>query len=463
MYEDKGFFLLIRGYKNLLLFLFTMANAITMLKKGWEFLSTTLWHIRISKVSGRRGFLLKQLRVFSLAIKGFNEDKCFTKASALTFYTLFSIVPILALVFAIAKAVGFDANLKQMLANQYTEYASILNNAFVYADSLLATTKGGLIAGFGIVLLLWSVMKLLVSIEANFNEIWEIKRGRTWIRKVTDYLTIMLISPLFLIVSGSLTVAIHTKIGNIHMIGFVGTAFIKLIAYALITGVFTFLYMVLPNTKVNFKSAVAAALVATFLFELLQWGYIKFQIGASSLNAIYGGFAALPLFLIWIQYSWYVVLFGAEFAFANQNIDHYELENEIQKLSIRYKKVIALMIANVVAKRFYNGEKALTATEITNTLDLPIRLTRHILNDFIETKIFVEIKTENEKEVLYQPAITESKFTVKYIFDCLEGKGVNALPINDSAELLHINALMQELNNTMNTDLGHLLVKDIVK
>ncbi len=463
MYEDKGFFLLIRGYKNLLLFLFTMANAITMLKKGWEFLSTTLWHIRISKVSGRRGFLLKQLRVFSLAIKGFNEDKCFTKASALTFYTLFSIVPILALVFAIAKAVGFDANLKQMLANQYTEYASILNNAFVYADSLLATAKGGLIAGFGIVLLLWSVMKLLVSIEANFNEIWEIKRGRTWIRKVTDYLTIMLISPLFLIVSGSLTVAIHTKIGNIHMIGFVGTAFIKLIAYALITGVFTFLYMVLPNTKVNFKSAVAAALVATFLFELLQWGYIKFQIGASSLNAIYGGFAALPLFLIWIQYSWYVVLFGAEFAFANQNIDHYELENEIQKLSIRYKKVIALMIANVVAKRFYNGEKALTATEITNTLDLPIRLTRHILNDFIETKIFVEIKTENEKEVLYQPAITESKFTVKYIFDCLEGKGVNALPINDSAELLHINALMQELNNTMNTDLGHLLVKDIVK
>lgn len=440
-----------------------MASAITVIKKSWQYLSTTVWHVRISKETGSKGFFIKQLRIFSLAIKGFNEDKCLTKASALTFYTLFSIVPILALVFAIAKAVGYDTTLKQSIINQYSEYSTILNNAFIYADSLLATTKGGLIAGFGIVLLLWSVMKLLVSIEANFNEIWEIKRGRSWLRKVTDYLTIMLVSPLFLIVSGSLTVAIQTKIGNIEMLGFVSIILVKLLAYGLIAGVFTLLYMVLPNTKVNFKSAAAAAIVATLLFELLQWGYIKFQIGASSLNAIYGGFAALPLFLIWIQYSWYIVLFGAELAFANQNVDHYELESEIQNLSIRYKKVIALMIANLVSKRFYNGEKNLTASEISEKLDLPIRLTRHIINDFIETRIFAEVKTETEKETVYQPAVTESKFTVKYIFNSLEVKGINSLPIGDIEELIHINELMKELESTMDTDLGYLLVKDIVK
>ena len=96
-----------------------------------------------------------------------------------------------------------------------------------------------------------------------------------------------------------------------------------------------FLYIILPNTKVNFRSAVVAAVISTILFELLQWAYVKFQIGANQLNAIYGGFAALPLFLIWLQYSWYIVLFGAEIAFANQNVDHYELDNEIKKLSIR--------------------------------------------------------------------------------------------------------------------------------
>jgi membrane protein len=440
-----------------------MSGVKAIIRKSKEFIFTTIWHIRLSKIKGRKGFFIRQVRAFSLAIKGFNQDKCLTKASALTFYTLFSIVPILALGFAIAKGFGFDNNLKQMLVKEYSQYSTLLNNAFVYADSLLANTKGGLIAGFGIVLLLWSVMKLLISIEENFNEIWEIKKGRTWTRKVTDYLTIMLISPLFLIISGSITGALHTKVGNIQMLGSIGTIFIKLFAYGLIVSVFTFLYMVLPNTKVKFKAAAGAAIIFTILFEILQWVYIKFQIGASSLNAIYGGFAALPLFLIWVQYSWYVVLFGAELAFANQNVYHYELESEIQKLSIRYKKAIALMIANLVVKRFYNGEKALTASEITDSLDLPIRLTQHILTDFIETKIFAEVKTENDKESVYQPAISESKLTVKFIFDTLEVKGVNNLPIQNTNELTHINQLMKELNNTMDNDLGNLLVKDIVK
>ena len=290
-----------------------MANVVTVIKKTWHFVSEKLWHIRLDKeVDKRKGILLRQLRIFSLAVQGFNEDKCLTKATALTFYTLFSIVPILALVFAIAKGFGFEENLQKQLLESYPEYTDLLNQAFVYAGSMLAHAEGGIIAGFGIVLLLWSVLKLLVSIEQNFNEIWEIKVGRTWVRKLTDYLTVMLISPIFLLLAGSILVAIETKVGNIQYIGYMSTFLIKTLAYALVASVFTFLYLVLPNTKVTFKSAAVAGIISSILFQLLQWAYIKFQIGANSLNAIYGGFAALPLFLIWVQYSWYVVLFGAE-------------------------------------------------------------------------------------------------------------------------------------------------------
>lgn len=441
-----------------------MPNIITFIKKSVSFISNNLWTIRIDKVNKTQGILLKQLRIFALAIRGFNEDKCLSKASALTFYTLFSIVPVLALIFAIAKGFGFEKSLQEQIRSSYSDYSDILNKAFLYADSLLATTKGGVIAGFGIVLLLWSVMKLLVSIEDNFNEIWEIKRGRTWLRKITEYLTIMLVSPMLLIVSGGLTVALQTKIGSIEMLGFVSIILIKLIAWALIAFGFTFLFMILPNTKVNFKSAFMAGVISTLFFQLLEWAYIRFQIGANSLNAIYGGFAALPLFLIWIQYNWYIVLFGAELAFANQNVDHYELDSEIKNISIRYKKVISLMVANLVAKRFYKGEKALNAMEISHTLDLPIRLTRNVVNEFIESGIFVEIKTDSEKEIVFQPGVTESKFTVKYLFDALEKKGVNTLPISDSNELIRINDLMQELDSIMNNDhLGGMMIKDIVK
>ncbi len=442
-----------------------MQQLISSIKKLVEFISHRIWKIRISKVDKQQGFLIKQLRVISLAIKGFNEDNCLVSATALTFYTLFSIVPILALVFAIAQGFGYEKILQEQILSSYPEYSSILSNAFVYANSMLATTRGGVIAGFGILLLLWSVMKLLISIENSFNDIWEVKRGRSWVRKTTDYLTIMLVSPLLLIVSGGLTVAIQTKIGSwdFHMLGFLGTFLVNVIAYLLLAGVFAFLYVVLPNTKVNFKPAFTAAIVATILFELLGWAYIKFQVGANRMNAIYGGFAALPLFLIWLQYGWYIVLFGAELAFANQYVDNYELEEDIRNLSERYKKIISLMIANLVAKRFYNGEKSLNVLQISEQLDLPVRLTKNMTNEFVETGVFVEVKTLVDDEIVYQPGVTESKFTVQFIIDTIEKRGVNTLPINESVELAQINKLMQEMDKILDSQLGSLHVKDIVK
>ncbi|MDI9339625.1 MAG: YihY/virulence factor BrkB family protein [Sediminibacterium sp.] len=437
-----------------------MANVVTLIKKSWHFVTIQMWHFRLEKLNKRQGFLLKQLRIFSLAIQGFNEDKCLTKATALTFYTLFSIVPILALAFALAKGFGFEKNLEQQLMENYGEYSEVLSKAFIYADSLLATTKGGIIAGFGVVLLLWSVMNLLVSIENSFNEIWEVKRGRSWTRKFTDYITIMVVSPFFLIISGSLTVAIQAKLGNIVYFNFIGTFLLKMIAWALLAGVFTFLYMVLPNLRVQFKSAAVAAIIATVLFHLLQWAYIKFQIGANRMNAIYGGFAALPLFLIWVQYSWYIVLFGAELAFANQNVEHYEMENDIKNLSHRYKKVIALRIANLVAKRFYDGQPALTVSQIAKELDLTSRLARIIINDFVETGIFVEVR--GEKETLYQPGITESKFTVRYVLEHLDRKGTNMLPFENSDELASVNTLMDKVDLLLNNDLGNQKIKDLI-
>jgi len=368
----------------------------------------------------------------------------------------------LALLFAIAKGIGYEKNLQDELINNYAEYKDALLKAFDYADSMLEHTHGGLIAGIGVVLLLYSVMKLLMSIESNFNEIWEIKRGRTILRRLTDYLAIMIISPLFLLIAGSLTVAIETKLGQFQFLSGATTLLFKLLTYVLMTCVFSLLYIVLPNTKVSVKSAFVAGFTSMVFFQILQWAYIRFQIGANQMNAIYGGFAALPLFLIWVQYSWYIVLFGAELAFANQYVDHYELENDINKLSVRYKKAIGLLVANLVAKRFYAGESSLTAQEIADRLDLPLRLARNVINEFTETGILIELKGgDKEKESTYQPGLTESKLTVRNILCTLDEKGLNALPIKDTDELKTINELMKELDDSLDNELGNKLVKDI--
>jgi membrane protein len=438
-----------------------MANVVTVIKKGWSFLTERLWVVRLDKMNKRHGFLVKQLRVFSLSIKGFNEDNCLTRATALTFYTLFSIVPVLALMFAITKGLGYDEVFKKQIAEGASQYSTVLNQAFIYADSMLNNAKGGVIAGFGAILLLWSVISLLINIENSFNDIWEIKQGRTWYRKVTDYLTIMFVAPIFLIISGSLTVAIQTHVLDAYLISELSAFILKLISFSMIVGVFTFLYIVLPNTRVTFKSAFTAAIFATILFELLQWIYVSFQIGTMRMNAIYGSFAALPLFLIWIQYSWYIVLFGAELAFANQNVDHYELENEIKNISVRYKRVIALMVCNNVVKKFQTGIKPPTAFEIAQALDLPVRLARTVINELVETKLLSEVKTTNDKEIAYQPAISDSLLTIKFIVNRLDEKGVNELPITDEKELAIINRLLKDLDNVMSDEKGNVLVKDI--
>lgn len=438
-----------------------MSKLIQLIKNLWHFVTYTIWHVRLSKMDRKQGILIRQIRVIALAMKGFNEDKCLIKATALTFYTLLSIVPVLALVFAIAKGFGFEQALENQILGAYPEYSNILNQSFTYANALLANARGGVIAGFGLLLLLWSVLQLLGSVEEIFNDVWEVNKGRNWIRKVTDYLTVMLISPFLMFIAGGLTVAIQTKIGGFHLLGFMSMFLIKLLAYSLVTGVFTFLYMVMPNTKIRFSSAFVAAIISTILFEAVQWIYLEFQIGASRLNAIYGGFAALPLFFIWVQYSWYVVLFGAEIAYAHQFSDHYELESEINNISQRYKKLIALMIGHLVCKRFYQGEKPLTAAEIAQQLDLPFKLVNLVLRDFVDTRLFTETRSD-EGFIAFQPGINDNKLTIRYMFQELENKGINSLPINDSKEFQTAAQTLQAYEAYLDNELGNTFVRNLL-
>jgi len=361
------------------------------IQKIIHFIGDKMWRIRLNKLGKKQGILIKQLRIITLAIKGFNEKKCLVKASALTYYMLFSIVPFLALLFAVSKGFNLQQKLETYLLHDFSSHADILTQAFQYADKMLQTTQGSLIAGIGIVLLIYTVLSLLSSIENSFNEIWEIKKGRTFIRRITDYIAITLFAPILIFASSGVSIFLSTEFTNIQSLawlshfGFLFKVILKITSLLLLSGMFTFIYIVLPNTRVKFKSAMWAGIVAAVAFDFLQWAYIKFQIGAVKYDAVYGSFAALPLFLIWVQYSWFIVLFGAELAFANQNVDHYELESDIVNISTRYRRVISLLLANLVVKNFIAGNPPMTSTQIAGKLDMPVRLARLIIFDFTET------------------------------------------------------------------------------
>jgi len=439
-----------------------------LLKTVLHFITEDIWRIPTQKLPKTKSFLIKQLRTVLLALKGFNEDKCTLQASAMTYFSALSIVPVIALVFAIAKGFGFEQVLEKRLIETFREQQEVLNWVMQFAQSMLESTKGGMIAGIGIVFLFWSVMKLLGNIERSFNDIWGIKKSRVFIRKFTDYISIFIIAPIFIILSSSSTVFISAFIKNPSIEMAVlqyATPFlsflVQLTPYMLIILLLTFMYAVMPNTKVKFRSALFAGLVAGIAFQLLQWGYVTFQVGVSRYNAIYGSFAALPLFLVWLQLSWIIVLFGGELSFAAQNVGKYEQEIGSDDISYRQRLTFLLLITTFVVKRFEQGEKPYAAVEIAEKLQLPRRLVNSLIFQLVESGVFSEINTDSDNAFAYQPAEDIHKLTLSYVMQKLQSWGKTDYEVPGSIELQEISEAIEVFHQTIAQAPQNRLLKDI--
>ena len=188
-----------------------MSKITDFIRNTIRFFTHDLWHIRANKLDKKKGFLINQLRIMTLSIKGFTEDKCAVKASALTFYIMFALVPVLALLFAIAQGFGLKQRLEKDLLHDMSSYSNILSQAFDFADKMLQTAGTGIIAIVGIVLIIYTVLKLMSSIEDSFNEIWQIKKGRTLVRRITDYLAITIFAPILILLSSSITIFLNSE------------------------------------------------------------------------------------------------------------------------------------------------------------------------------------------------------------------------------------------------------------
>ncbi|MCK4664061.1 MAG: YihY/virulence factor BrkB family protein [Bacteroidales bacterium] len=439
-----------------------------MIKKIIQFINVEIWRVSLKGMPKIKFILIKILRVILLALRGYKEDKIQQKASALTFYSLMSVVPVFAMGFGIAKGFGLEQSLEKQLIDNFSEQQEVLNWIISFAHSFLDNTKGGMIAGIGIAILFWSVMQVLGNIEKSFNDIWEINKSRVFMRKFSDYLSIMLFAPILMILSSSVTVFVTTQITDltnevefISMFGPFIFFIIKLIPYILIWLLFTIIYMVMPNTKVNFVSALIAGVIAGSIFQLAQWGYIHFQVGVSKYNAIYGSFAAFPLFLIWMQLSWLIVLFGAEISFAYQNIHRYEFESDTENISYSYKRLLYLLISNLVIKNFMHGGKAYTASQISQKLEIPIRLVRQLIYELVNGNIFSETISENHKVNAYQPAQDINKLSVNFIINAIEDYGSKNIRVIKSDEYNSIEKTLNSFKSILNKNNDNVLLKDI--
>lgn len=399
-------------------------------RKGW------IWEPFPSDLNILSSWTIRFIRLMVLMSRNFTADNLYLHASALTFYVLLSIVPIVAMAFGIAKGFGFEKMLETRLLEVLPGQQEVIANTIVYARNLLEETRGGLLAGIGVAILLWTVIKVLGTIEQSFNDIWKIERSRSMYRKFSDYLSLMFIGPIFVILSSSLNVFITTQLQTmtqqVKFLGYVSPmllSMMKTVPYILIWILFTILYMFLPNTKVRFFPGLAAGVIAGTSYQVLQWIYITFQIGVAKYNAIYGSFAALPLFLFWLQLSWLVVLVGAEIAYTVQNREMLESSIRYPNVSSSRLELYSLMITRVVADAFVKGSEAPTISAIAVHLGLPRGIVIPLIDHLVMCGILARIMPDNGGDSTYVLGRDPKTLTIAAIVHAMKSIGESSPPI----------------------------------
>lgn len=387
-----------------------------------RFLRHDLWHVQRHNTTALAYCCCSLLKKLLLAVEFFTTRRVIDMAAALTYSTLLALVPILAVVFGVARGFGYNKYIevwfRELLGSQPQAADAIIN----FVNSYLVHTKSGVLLGVGLVLMLYTVLMLTLNVEKTFNTIWQVKHRRSLYRAVTDYLAMLLLVPVVIVLVSGLSIA--------------GA---MLLPYVLMAVVFMAMYMCVPNTKVRLQVVIVPGILAGVGMQALQLFYIHAQVLLSSYNAIYGSFAALPLFMLWVQLSWTICLFGVQLCYTNQNMDELSFRLQVADISPRYRRLLAIILMSRVCQRFADGKRPYTALDLRRLTNIPIRITQDLLYMLVRAGLLSENSADGkDQEPTYQPAMTLQKLTVGAMVERLDSMGGWHLDIDLHEQLAQV-------------------------
>ena len=398
-----------------------------MFKRLIQFLKVDIWQVQREDISPLRYLLYEVIKKVLLAVEYFTTKRMMDSAAALTYSTLLAIVPIMAVVFAIARGFGYNKYIETWFREALSSQPQVAEAIIGFVNSYLVHIKSGIFLGIGLLFMLWTVIMLISNIEKAFNDIWQVSTPRSIFRTITDYMAMFLLAPIIIVVTSGISIMMATfanGIGETLIVGPTLRFFLRLLPYIIMSGVFIALYVFMPNTKVKIRSAIIPGILAGVAMQGLQLVYIHSQIWVTGYNAIYGSFAALPLFMLWVQISWTICLFGAELAYTNQNLEKFAFRASTDDLSHRYRLLLSAYLMTLICRRFEEGKKPYTALELKLETNIPIRITHDLLENLTRVHLLSEM-TNDEKgtEAVYQPAESTARLSVGMMIDRLEAEG----------------------------------------
>ncbi len=362
-------------------------------------------------------------RLCYLVVRGITKNKSAIRATALAYTTLLSIVPLIAVMLAFFKAFGglskVESILEPVILNNLTTGSG--ETVKKYLVEFTSNLHAGALGIVGFIFLILTVIGLLSTIEAAFNDIWGVRQSRTWIKRFNAYWTIVTLGPLFVAFSIGLTASFQS---STFVKAYLSTGLLQyflMVAPYLFTWVtFTLLYAYIPNTRVRFRSALLGGVFAGTLWEIAKYGYTVYAAQSTTYATIYGSLSALPVFLVWLYVTWLIVLIGAEVAFADQNSKTYRQEAHSPNVSQKFKEFLALNIVSLVCEKYHVGEGAVTGRQVSDFFKVPVRLSNELLFNLSRAAILLET---GEEERYYCPAKPIDQIYIKDVIESLRSMG----------------------------------------
>ena len=389
-----------------------------------------IWTINERTLSPLRQRLLRMTKRIAITVECINRNNIMSYASALTYSSLMAAIPILAIIFAVARGFGFGPAVEERVRSSLQVSPELTDKVFEFANSYLEHTKSGVFIGVGIIVLLYTLVSLTSNVETAFNTIWYVPSSRNIYRRMLDYISIFLLLPFIIVISSGLNLFLMTFRSLLPNYQFVNDTVewsVHLMPTVFVCIGLVLLYTHIPNTEVKLRHAVWPGILAGIAFMGVQYFYLHYQIKLSSYNAIYGTFAAIPLFMLWLHISWMICLTGGQLCYANQSLEKYALERNSRDLSRRYRDSLSLLLLNRICKRFARGASPYTGQALARDTQLPEMLVSKLLEEMVSMNLLAEMRDEKGQTVKYLPAIDINRMTVRMVMKRMDSYGLERL------------------------------------
>lgn len=437
-----------------------MKGLVARLVRFWAFLDNDLWVMDFSALPPVKARLLKVVKVLAIVARDFVRDRCPLRAQALTYSSLLAIVPLFAVVFSVLKGFGFQNWLGEMLLSKITNFRGVVERIIEFINNTSVQTLGAV----GGAALLYTAVSLFSGIESTFNDIWHIRTPRPFLRKLTDYLFIVMVVPIFA------TVVLTVAAGNILGAPFAQRILAVPILRTFIYGIYPYvaswvvlwlLYMVLINTRVRWDAALIGGVVAGTVMQWAQIVYLDFATGVNRYNIIFGSFAQPILAFIWLNVVWNIILAGAELVYAIQNVDIYQPEGKRTGLAVATKDRLALLVLRAVLRPFLEGGTPAGSDDIVAATRLPVKVVNDTLAELLETGLLVEGMHAETRKPVYTPAVAPDRLTVALVLDRLRKAGTAEVRSGFQAAEKPVRSVMARLDRMLEREFGRLRVADL--